>query len=226
MMGYLRLSPSTLGLFKECQRCFWLHINKNHKRPQGPFPSLPGGMDLLIKNYFDKFRGSLPPELEGKVSGRLLSDLSLLEKWRNWRKGLSAVDNKYKIELVGALDDCLIEDSNDIVYYIPIDYKTRGFDLKDNAEEYYQHQLDLYALMLEKNGYPTNGIAYLIYYIPKKLRAGNLVEFEIVPHKINTSINSARLLIKEAVESLNGPIPPHKLGCDFCRWQKLFAELD
>ena len=109
MSEYLRLSPSTLGLFKECPRCFWLHIKKNHKRPQGPFPSLPSGMDTVIKNYFDKYRGALPPELEGKVDGVLFNDLKTLENWRNWKRGLVALDEKSKIELVGALDDCLVE---------------------------------------------------------------------------------------------------------------------
>jgi len=53
----LRLSPTTgLSLFKECPRCFWLHFNKNVHRPRGIFPSLPSGMDLVIKNYFDRYR--------------------------------------------------------------------------------------------------------------------------------------------------------------------------
>src|SRR3989344_3937655 len=68
--GTIRLSPSTgLNLFRDCPRCFWLHYNKNVHRPRGIFPSLPGGMDLVLKDYFDQFRGSLPPELEGKVRG-------------------------------------------------------------------------------------------------------------------------------------------------------------
>lgn len=66
-MRHFGLSPSTLGLYKNCPRCFWLHINKGHKRPNGIFPSLPGGMDLVIKKYFDKYGDSLPLEIVGKV---------------------------------------------------------------------------------------------------------------------------------------------------------------
>jgi CRISPR/Cas system-associated exonuclease Cas4 (RecB family) len=221
MAENLTLSPSTLGLFKECPRCFWVHIKHGHKRPMGPFPSLPSGLDLLIKAYFDQFRGSLPLELEGKVDGVLFEDLKLLEKWRDWRKGLRVVDPKSKVELVGALDDCLVSEG----YFIPLDYKTRGFDLKDDSMNYYKHQLDLYTLMLDRNGYKTRGEAYLLYYIPKTLKSGKLVEFEVTPLKVETSIDDARKLIRDAIKLLEGPIPPHHEGCEFCRWQKRLEEL-
>ena len=62
-----KLSPSTLNVFLDCPRCFWLDKVKNIKRPRGIFPSLPSGMDRAIKVHFDSFRtkGILPPELKG-----------------------------------------------------------------------------------------------------------------------------------------------------------------
>ena len=58
-----KLSPSQLNLFKECPRCFWLHHHKVWKRPAGIFPSLPSGMDRILKAHFDKFmeKGQMPP---------------------------------------------------------------------------------------------------------------------------------------------------------------------
>ena len=65
----IRLSPSTLNLFLECPRCFWLHINKRIQRPRGIFPSLPGGMDLVIKDYFDcEYRGKIEAKNKGKIA--------------------------------------------------------------------------------------------------------------------------------------------------------------
>src|SRR3989338_5295800 len=63
-----KFSPSNLSLLKECKRCFWLQFNKNIKRPQGIFPSLPSGMDKILKAHFDSYRdkGELPPELKGQ----------------------------------------------------------------------------------------------------------------------------------------------------------------
>lgn len=64
----------------ECPRCFWLQFNKNIHRPRGIFSSLPGGMDGVIKKYYDSYRkqGKLPPEVEGKLTDKLLADKSYL----------------------------------------------------------------------------------------------------------------------------------------------------
>lgn len=59
-----KFSPSSLSLLKECPICFWLQFNKGVKRPAGIFPSLPSGMDGILKKHFDSFmeKGELPPE--------------------------------------------------------------------------------------------------------------------------------------------------------------------
>jgi len=54
----IRLSPSSLNLFLECPRCFWLDKNKGIKRPRGIFPSLPSGMDSVIKKYTVNIKSS------------------------------------------------------------------------------------------------------------------------------------------------------------------------
>ena len=120
----IRLSPTTgLNLYNDCQRCFWLQYRENITRPRGIFPSLPGGMDGVIKKYFDRFRGGLPPELDGKVEGTLIADQALLNRWRNWKTGLEYRDSARNAVLFGALDDCLVNASGQ---HVPLDYKTRG----------------------------------------------------------------------------------------------------
>jgi len=83
-MGY-RLSPSALNLMKECPRCFWLTQHKVWKRPSGIFPSLPSGMDRVLKVRFDRFRdrGEMPPELcenNSCVGMRLFDDDEKLKR--------------------------------------------------------------------------------------------------------------------------------------------------
>ena len=65
MITTIKLSPSTINLFLECPRCFWFEKAKGIKRPRGIFPSLPGGMDRVIKESFDGFpaKQTLPSEL-------------------------------------------------------------------------------------------------------------------------------------------------------------------
>ena len=50
-----KFSPSSLSLLKDCPRCFWLKFNKDIKRPDSIFPSLPSGMDKILKVHFDHF---------------------------------------------------------------------------------------------------------------------------------------------------------------------------
>lgn len=217
-MSKHNLSPTALGTFKNCLRCFWLEKVKGIKRPRGIFPSLPGGMDAVIKTYFDKFResGVLPPEIASHVEGRLVSDRALMNAWRNWRKGLRYESVGLDVTLAGALDDCLISDG----CYIPLDYKTRGWAPKEGGEAYYQHQLDCYCLLLEKNGYPQKGVAYLLYYYPKEVTEHGQVIFNVEPHRVETDIKAAEALVREAVKCLSGEEPQAADTCEYCTWFK------
>jgi len=214
--GQIKLSPSALSLFKECPRCFWLHYKQDVKRPSGAFPSITGGMDRVIKDYFDTYRGALPPELEGKIKGNLIPDVELLKKWRHWKSGLEYIDDSIGAKIYGALDDCLVDDG----VYIPLDYKTRGSAPKSgDSEKYYQTQLDTYALVLKVNGYPVGDVAYLIYYFPEKAENHGVVKFNIQPVELNASPDNAKMLFEEAVSVLKADVPGTNKSCDFCSWR-------
>jgi len=212
----IQLSPSKLGLFLECPLCFWLQEVKGIHRPSGPFSSLPSGMDFLIKKYFDKYRalGKMPPEIEGKVQGQLFSDQRLLARWRHWRTGLRFEDKNLNAVLLGALDECFVDGR----FYIPVDYKTRGFELKEDSLSYYQTQLDCYTLLLEKNGYEHPSFGYLIYYIPEKVGENGLAKFKVEPHKLETDPEHGYKIFCEALKLLRGPQPASHSECQFCSW--------
>ncbi|MFH1379380.1 MAG: PD-(D/E)XK nuclease family protein [bacterium] len=209
------LSPSALNILKDCPRCFWLDKITNVKRPRGIFPSLPGGMDGVIKTYFDAFRikNKLPPEVTGKLPGGLFSHMPTLEKWRSWRTtNLKYNDPTDKALLSGALDDCL----QDGEIYIPLDYKTRGSPLTSDPAVYYQSQMDCYCLMLESQGHKTNGTAYLLYYWPLEVHTDGMIKFAVTPYKINTSIDSAKQLVTQAIDILSSSIPKASPECEYC----------
>lgn len=214
--GVIKLSPSTIGLFLECPYCFWLQFNKNIHSPRGIFPSLPSGMDAVIKRYYDTYRekGALPPEIEGKVDGKLFKD-SLLKKWRSNWEGLKYFDKQLNVELKGILDDCLVD--GDI--FIPLDYKTRGFELKEDSTSYYQHQLDIYCYLLSKNGYKVANHAYLIYYYPRLVKENGVVDFEVLPKRVETSIENAEKTVKDAMACLRGSEPQRHTECEYCSWK-------
>ena len=108
-----KLSPSALNLMKECPRCFWLHRHKVWKRPSGIFPSLPSGMDKILKIHFNKFRDKreLPPELcnnDHCDDMKLFGDEELLKTWQNNFKGVSWTVEEGN-ELHGDVDNILVK---------------------------------------------------------------------------------------------------------------------
>jgi CRISPR/Cas system-associated exonuclease Cas4 (RecB family) len=213
----IRLSPTSgLSLYQNCPRCFWLHFNKKIQRPRGIFPSLPGGMDLVIKKYFDNYRGKLPPELKGKVDGNLISDNELIKKWRAWQtRSLEYFDKGLNAVLFGALDDCLVD--ND--HYIPLDYKTRGSAPKSgDSERYYRTQLDTYTLLLSNAGYKVKNHAYLVYYYPEEVKESGAVKFNIQPVKVETDTERVKALFNEAIKTLKSSMPPHSSECEYCSY--------
>src|SRR3989344_2646762 len=173
-----KLSPSSLSLMDECPRCFWLDKHKVWKRPASIFPSLPSGMDGILKKHFDRFmaKGELPPEIKDHhhtKSLKLFDNVELLKIWRNNLKGIRWEDDKGNV-IFGAVDNVLMKGKKLIV----LDYKTRGFPVKDDTAEHYQNQLDIYNFLLRKNGYETEDYAFLLFYYPKEVKETGEVIFD------------------------------------------------
>jgi len=209
-----KLSPSSLALIKECKRCFWLTNNNIWKRPAGIFPSLPSGMDKILKVHFDKYmeKGLLPPELQENKECKgckLFDDKEKLKIWQSNFKGLSFTDEEGN-NIHGAIDNLLVKDGKIIV----LDYKTRGFPLKEDTAEHYQHQLDIYNFLLRKNGYKTEDYAFLLFYVPKEVLSGGEVLFDTTLVKMKTNEKDAENMWKNALKLLKEECP--KESCEWC----------
>ena len=200
---------------KDCPRCFWLEKHGIWKRPSGIFPSLPSGMDRILKIHFDKFRdkGQLPPEIcENNHCDEMIlfEDKKLLDVWQNNRKGISWTDAQGNI-LRGAVDNILKKQGKLIV----LDYKTRGYDLKEDTHEHYQLQLDFYNFLLRKNGYQTEDYAFLLFYVPKEVAETGEVIFDTTLKKMKTSVENAEKEFERAISLLNNECP--ETGCEWCQ---------
>jgi len=224
-----KLSPSVLSLMKECPRCFWLAMNKGKTRPASIFPSLPSGMDSILKKHFDTFmkQGKLPPELRKNPECKnlkLFDDPKLLSEWRNSRKGLWIEDNEGNV-LHGGIDNLLVNKENNKL--IVLDYKTRGFPLKEDTHEHYQDQLDIYAFLLEEMGLEVEDFAYLLFYHPKEVLESGEIVFNTDLKKIKVNPKNAEDLFNQALELLSGPCPKHTINeetQEACEWCKLLSE--
>ena len=221
----VKLSPSALSVFKDCPRCFWLERRQDLKRPRGVFPSLPGGMDRRLKEWYDKYRaeGKLPPEVSGQLPGQLYSDQQNLELWRSWRTGLQAQVSPEAI-VSGALDD-LLHEPKAKTYHV-LDYKTRGSPpVPGDTEKYYSTQGDAYALMLEANKLPPGPKACFVYYWPVEVglaAAGELssagVRFRCEVVQVEAQPQRAAKLALAATACLVGPIPGGQPKCEVCNY--------
>ena len=204
-----QLSASTLKLFQECPRCFWLHVNKRIERPRGPFPSLPSGIDRVLKGYFERYRrtGTLPPLVAGRLDGRLATSALTL--------GFD--DTSTGSRLWGKLDDCVVLPDQRLA---PLDHKTRASAPADTGytEKYYQLQMDVYTLLLERNDHRVSRTAYVVYYFPVDGVLHQGFPFEVVVHTVPTHPERAYEIFRDACRCLAGPRPEAGTLCEFCRW--------
>lgn len=213
----IKISPSGVSYLLECPRCLWLHHNENLKRPRGAYPSLPNGMDDVFKKYFDEYRGrgELPPEIEGKIDGKLYTDLKQLQAWREFnfgRGGIRAEFPEMDMVVSGAIDELMIAPDGK---FIPFDFKTRGYPTKEDTHEHYRHQLDLYALLFERNGYQPAEHGYLLFFWPETYGLGQ-ASFKTDLIKMDVSPGRGYGVLEKAHSIIAGPKPESHKSCEYC----------
>ena len=168
----------------------------------------------MLKRYFDTHRkaGTLPPLIRGKMEGKLAST----------ELTLGFDDARIEARLWGKLDDCLLLPDG---RHAPLDHKTRGSspDGIGYTEKYYQFQMDVYTLLLERNGHPVSRTAYVVYYCPVEGELHRGFPFEVTVHKITTDPDAAYAIFADGCQCLTGPIPPSGAACGFCRWAEARA---
>ena len=205
------LSHSGIEGMYRCPKCFWLQYNEGLRQPEGIVSRLANRFDVILKKYFDLYRpsGELPPMIDGQVEGKL--EYPFQEKYL-WDYG-------EKYGLTGRLDDCLVRGDGT---YTPVDHKTASSDPREKEIlSAYQHQLNFYALLLEKNGKKTSGFGHLIYYFPEH---GNELDKGVPIHvhvqTLKTDPKQAEKEFLKAIEVLENGLPKSAEDCPFCSWHE------
>lgn len=58
-MGKINISPSSIKLMQDCERCFYMdRVLKDGKRPRGISSTLPNALDKMLKEYYDNHRAN------------------------------------------------------------------------------------------------------------------------------------------------------------------------
>ena len=215
----IQLSPNSLNLFLECPHCFWLEKKKGIRRPQ-PYPyALNAAVDMLLKKEFDVYRakGEVHPLiLAHKIPAKLFHNQNLLDQWRNNFEGLRYFDSELNATLFGAVDDVLEFEGGKLA---PLDYKSTGSSVP-TVYDRFQIQMDVYAYLLEKNGFLTPRKGYLAFYIVDKSNGfGDRLPFRKELHEIDTDPSYVRQLFSDAVATLQRALPPlHSQDCQYEKW--------
>ena len=213
----MRLSPSSLSVFRDCPRCFWWTQVKKIARPRGIFPSLPGGIDRAMKAYVENSVINEDPyglyHLEGVKGAMFYPDRENVRRWQNWRTGMSC--NVGEVTVTGAIDDLIVWKDGRVS---PYDYKTRGSAPKPgDSEKYYGAQLDIYHLLLEQHaGLKCTGKGYLRYGWPKQVVADRIT-FEWETVALDTDPARAITLVERSAEVLKmDEQPDYPMTCEYC----------
>jgi len=148
---------------------------------------------------------------------KLFADKSTLDIWRSNQKGIQYKDKTSGILLRGAVDNILEKGKKLII----LDYKTRGYPLKEDTHEHYQTQMDIYNFLLRKNGYDTEDYTYLLFYYPKEVAKTGEVIFDTKLIKMKTSAKRGEKIFKKAIKILEMEEPPEaSVDCNFCKYRE------
>jgi hypothetical protein len=215
------LSPSSAGKFDDCPRCFWTEKVKKIAPPRGIVASIMGGIDRTMKAWHDEHRplGRTPDMVQELPDGTaLFGDQPVLERWRNWKTGLRHETEEF--ECGGAVDDVVVESDG---LFSPLDYKSRGSEPPDGyAEKYYQHQVDIYALLLNANGMRPSGKAYFRFAWPT-FDAKSPDGLRFAGKFVAVAVDMARgedLLRRAAACLLLPSAPESDPECEICAWHE------
>jgi hypothetical protein len=226
-----KISRSKFNDFLTCKRCFYLDRVKGLVSPSLPGWTLNETTDLLIKREFDICRQQQIPhriferfQLDNVVPFKHPS----IDLWRDsLHHGLCYRIENTNIILSGGIDDIWFNQNDKQL--IVVEYKSQSNNRLVTTESYlagtyresYKIQLDIYAFLLTKMGFPVSGTGYF-YVCNAKRNAPSFdsrIEFEetLVPYKcqihwIEEKINEMSRLL-DSYE-----LPERNLSCENCAY--------
>jgi len=149
-------------------------------------------------------------KLLGNVGGIVIKEI----KYKNFRFYFITDGYKLKVMDESALTDLLMRFVRMSDKLVVLDYKTRGYALKEDTAEHYRLQQNVYNFLLRKNGYQTEDFFFLLFYVPREVMETGEVIFDTELVKMKVDIKMAENAWKKALKLLSGDCP--KKSCEWC----------
>lgn len=219
------VSRSSIDLFIQCQRCFYIDKRLGTARPPGfPF-SLNSAVDTLLKKEFDIHRanGSAHPLMKEYGVDAVPFPHEELGAWRDaLRRGITFLHKPTNLMIRGGIDDVWVNPRKEIHI---VDYKatskTEEVNLDAEWQDGYKRQMEMYQWLFRKNGFSVSDIGYFVYCngdTDKEAFDGKLeFDIKVIPYKGDdtwvdqTIINLHKCLMATA-------LPEKSVDCDYCQY--------
>jgi len=211
-----KLSPSDFAyLYEECKHCYYLKVRRGIDRPKGIFPAIFGAINTRIQGNMvgkdlrelsDKLPAGIVESQEGFVESQIIPGTK------------AYIKGKYDL-LVRLPDNS----------YMVIDLKLSKPDEEKVTK--YQSQLWSYVYTFE---HPASGVpkqitkaGLLIFYPDVASFANGTASLTFPPTWLEVPINRGAFtkFIGEVSLLLEGPTPPEKQTCDWCKYRHLGEKL-
>jgi hypothetical protein len=211
------LSKSTLEIFMDCPRCFWLAKVGKLERPRSPMPSVLNAIDASMKAWVEL--NLLKPETIVWLGGSTavpFPDRDVVENYRSWRSFQAVIQtHNVKVKAWGELDELLLHPDKTVS---PWDFKSKGSaGDEEYSKKYYQLQADMYHLLLDANGHTCSGFCYFTYIWPMEFTDKGM-QWNHSTHRIASDPHRATAVLEAATLCLEGACPPSRDGCTYCAY--------
>ena len=225
----IKISRAAVEQYLNCKRCFVLIYKHKLRLLQLPF-TLNSAVDNLCKNEFDYYRQKkLPHPLfkEHNIDAIPFNHKDI-DKWRNFRQGISFADSEKAYHFYGAIDDVWIKPNNDLILSDVKSTSKNIFDWEDTWNKYeypkaYKRQLEMYQWLFRKNGFKVANEAYLIYYngLKNEPKFNQELKFELHVVKLECNDNWVEETIVQAKDLIEeNSLPNGSKYCDTCQYLK------
>lgn len=157
----LKISRSKIELFLECQRCFWLDVNRGIKRPPPAPYTINNAIDYLLKEEFDIHRKARTRHkvMEENNIDALPYEHEHLDKWRHNFTGVQYLHEPSDTLVFGAVDDVWVDGDGNLIV---VDYKATGAK-QHQIYDSYRRQMEIYQWLLSRNGFSVSPVGYFVF---------------------------------------------------------------
>lgn len=233
------ISRSKIDLFMTCQRCAYLDMRLDVKRPPGPPFTLNNAVDELFKREFDVHRanGTTHPlcETYGIDAVPFQHEKIDSDDWRDFRKeGVFYLHTPTNLLVKGWIDDIWITKDGQLIV---VDYKATSKKVGPSSEndlyDSYKHQMEVYQWLFKMSGFKVSPTGYFVYANGKSdakaFDAKLEFDVKVIGYAGDDSwIEPALVKIKEAlVSDVIPPVGKSFFGdaCEFCTYSKKRTEI-